>query len=74
MELPYLERRFLAQGAHKINLIRDVRHPLATGWSVTFDSEMTTLACTRQLLDSVIKKAATFPKLKSSRIRNPFIY
>ena len=53
---PGLEGRLLSSGAHKIDLIADAKYHLATGWSLTFDSKMTTLACTRQLLEFAIRE------------------
>jgi len=53
---PDLERNLLSNGAHKIDLIADAKYHLATGWSLTFDSKMTTLACTRQLLEYAMRK------------------
>jgi flavin-dependent dehydrogenase len=63
---PDLERSLLAKGAHRIDLIGDTRYHLATGWSVTFDSEMMTLACTRQLLEYAIRNEliSNFPDVE----------
>ena len=63
---PGLEGRLLSSGAHKIDLIADAKYHLATGWSLTFDSKMTTLACTRQLLEYAIRDdlKTNFPNLE----------
>ena len=63
---PSLERRLLSNGAHKIDLIADAKYHLATGWSLTFDSKMTTLACTRQLLEYAIREElrTNFPSVE----------
>jgi 2-polyprenyl-6-methoxyphenol hydroxylase-like FAD-dependent oxidoreductase len=63
---PDLERNLLSNGAHKIDLIADAKYHLATGWSLTFDSKMTTLACTRQLLEYALRKElmTNFPNVE----------
>jgi flavin-dependent dehydrogenase len=63
---PGLEGRLLSNGAHKIDLIADAKYHLATGWALTFDSKMTTLACTRQLLEYAIREdlKTSFPSVE----------
>jgi len=52
---PNLERNLLDKGAHKIDLLADARYLLKTGWAMSFDSGMYTIACTRQLLEHTIR-------------------
>jgi 2-polyprenyl-6-methoxyphenol hydroxylase-like FAD-dependent oxidoreductase len=52
---PNLERNLLDKGAHKIDLLADARYLLKTGWAMSFDSGMYTIACTRQLLEYTIR-------------------
>jgi flavin-dependent dehydrogenase len=52
---PNLERNLLDKGAHKIDLLADARYLLKTGWAMSFDSGMYTIACTRQLLEHAIR-------------------
>jgi 2-polyprenyl-6-methoxyphenol hydroxylase-like FAD-dependent oxidoreductase len=52
---PNLERNLLDKGAHKIDLLADARYLLKTGWAMSFDSGMYTIACARQLLEHTIR-------------------
>jgi flavin-dependent dehydrogenase len=52
---PSLEKDLLENGAHRLDLMSDVRYHLATGWAMNFPSNMNTLACSRQLLEYVIR-------------------
>jgi len=56
---PSLERHLLQNGAHRLDLMSDVRYHLATGWAMNFPSNMNTLACSRQLLEYVIRSEIT---------------
>ena len=63
---PGLESKLIENGAHKLDLMSDVRYRLATGWALNFPSNMNTLACSRQLLEHVIRSELTrnFPNIE----------
>ena len=52
---PKLEANLIAKGAHKIDLLADVKYHLATGVAMRFKSGMDTIACTRPLLEYEIR-------------------
>ena len=52
---PKLEANLIAKGAHKIDLLADVKYQLATGVAMRFKSGMDTIACTRPLLECEIR-------------------
>ncbi|CAN5830513.1 hypothetical protein BH23THE1_BH23THE1_22300 [soil metagenome] len=52
---PDIERKLVARGAHTVNLTKDVDYYVGTGYSIKFESNLTTIACTRQLLEHEIK-------------------
>jgi flavin-dependent dehydrogenase len=52
---PDLERNLVAKGAHIVNLTNDVDYYVGTGYSIKFESNLTTIACTRQLLEHEIR-------------------
>jgi flavin-dependent dehydrogenase len=52
---PSLESKLVAKGAHIVNLTNDVDYYVGTGYSIKFESNLTTIACTRQLLEHEIK-------------------
>ncbi len=52
---PDLERNLVAKGAHIVNLTNDVDYYVGTGYSIKFESNLTTIACTRQLLENEIR-------------------
>lgn len=52
---PKLEANLIAKGAHKIDLLADVKYQLATGVAMRFQSGMDTIACTRPLLECEIR-------------------
>lgn len=52
---PDLERKLVAKGAHILNLTKDVDYYVGTGYSMKFESNLTTIACTRQLLEHEIR-------------------
>lgn len=52
---PDLERKLVAKGAQIVNLTNDVNYYVGTGYSIKFESNLTTIACTRQLLEHEIR-------------------
>ncbi|HYP43430.1 MAG TPA: NAD(P)-binding protein, partial [Candidatus Nitrosocosmicus sp.] len=51
---PDLESVLISKGAHKVDLLADVKYHLATGFAMRLKSGMYTIACTRQLLENSI--------------------
>ena len=51
---PDLESVLISKGAHKVDLLADVKYHLATGSAMRLKSGMYTIACTRQLLENSI--------------------
>ena len=61
---PDLERKLVAKGAHIVNLTNDVDYYVGTGYSIKFKSNLTTIACTRQLLEHEIRnEIVEFPNV-----------
>ena len=62
---PDLEKRLMAKSAHVVNLTNDVLYYVGTGYSIRFESDLTTIACTRQLLEHEIRNeiVANFPNV-----------
>ena len=62
---PDLEKNLVAKRAHVVNLTNDVRYYVGTGYSIRFESDLTTIACTRQLLEHEIRNeiVANFPNV-----------
>ena len=57
---PDLESVLISKGAHKVDLLADVKYHLATGFAMRLKSGMYTIACTRQLLEnSIIRELMT---------------
>lgn len=52
---PNLEANLISKGAHKIDLLADVKYYLATGIAMRLESGLSTLACTRPLLENTIR-------------------
>lgn len=52
---PNIEEKLKLKGAHTLDLLNDVRYYIGTGNSLNFKSGITTIACTRQLLDYEIR-------------------
>ncbi len=52
---PNLESVLISKGAHKVDLLADVKYHLATGFAMRLKSGMYTIACTRQLLENSIR-------------------
>jgi flavin-dependent dehydrogenase len=52
---PRIEGKLVAKGAHILNLTNDVDYYVGTGYSIKFESNLTTIACTRQLLEHEIR-------------------
>jgi 2-polyprenyl-6-methoxyphenol hydroxylase-like FAD-dependent oxidoreductase len=52
---PKLEFNLISKGAHKVDLLADVKYHLATGVAMRFKSGMYTIACTRPLLEYAIR-------------------
>jgi 2-polyprenyl-6-methoxyphenol hydroxylase-like FAD-dependent oxidoreductase len=52
---PKLEANLISKGAHKVDLLADVKYHLATGVAMRFNSGMYTIACTRPLLEYAIR-------------------
>jgi flavin-dependent dehydrogenase len=52
---PNIERKLVVKGAHIVNLTNDIDYYVGTGYSIKFESNLTTIACTRQLLEYEIK-------------------
>lgn len=61
---PEIERKLVAKGAHIVNLTKDVDYYVGTGYSIKFESNLTTIACTRQLLEHEIRnEISKFPNV-----------
>ncbi len=62
---PDLEKRLMAKSTHVVNLTNDVLYYVGTGYSIRFESDLTTIACTRQLLEHEIRNeiVANFPNV-----------
>jgi flavin-dependent dehydrogenase len=61
---PEIERKLVAKGAHIVNLTNDVDYYVGTGYSINFESVLTTIACTRQLLEQEIRnEISRFPNV-----------
>ena len=62
---PDLEKKLVAKRAHVVNLTNDVLYYVGTGYSIRFESDLTTIACTRQLLEHEIRNeiVANFPNV-----------
>ena len=62
---PDLEKKLVAKRAHVVNLTNDVLYYVGTGYSIRFESDLTTIACTRQLLEYEIRNeiVANFPNV-----------
>jgi flavin-dependent dehydrogenase len=61
---PNIERELVAKGAQIVNLTKDVDYYVGTGYSIKFDSNLTTIACTRQLLEHEIRnEISKFPNV-----------
>ena len=52
---PNLQNKLVAKGAKILNLTNDLDYYVGTGYAMKFESELTTIACTRQLLEYVIR-------------------
>jgi flavin-dependent dehydrogenase len=52
---PDIERKLVVKGAHIVNMTNDVDYYVGTGYSMKFESNLTTVACTRQLLEHEIR-------------------
>ncbi len=50
-----LEPVLISKGAHRVDLLADVKYHLATGFAVRLKSGMYTTACTRHLLENTIR-------------------
>lgn len=62
---PNLERKLLSKGAHILNLTKDVNYYVGTGYSLKFESDLTTIACSRQLLEYEIRdEILKIPQIK----------
>jgi 2-polyprenyl-6-methoxyphenol hydroxylase-like FAD-dependent oxidoreductase len=63
---PNLEGKLVAKGAHIVNLTNDVDYYIGTGYSIKFESNLTTIACTRHLLEHEIKNEIieNFPNVR----------
>ncbi len=53
---PNLESVLVSKGAHRVDLLADVKYHLATGVAMRLKSGMYTIACTRQLLENSIRR------------------
>jgi hypothetical protein len=55
----------VAKRAHVVNLTNEVLYYVGTGYSIRFESDLTTIACTRQLLEHEIRNeiVANFPNV-----------
>jgi len=62
---PDLQNKLVANGARVLNLTNDVDYYVGTGYSMKFESELTTIACTRQLLEYEIRNEMfeNYPKV-----------
>jgi 2-polyprenyl-6-methoxyphenol hydroxylase-like FAD-dependent oxidoreductase len=62
---PNLESKLMSKGAHILNLTKDVNYYVGTGYSLRFESDLTTIACSRQLLEHEIRnEILEIPKVK----------
>ncbi len=52
---PNLESVLISKGAHRVDLLADVKYHLATGFALRLKSGMYTIACTRHLLENTIR-------------------
>lgn len=63
--LPGIEAELLAEGAHKVDLIRDGRGKFRGHWLDRYDSGMVTYACSRVLLECVVRRrVAALPNVE----------
>lgn len=62
---PGFTAELVAHGAQKIDVIGDVRWYSPVGWAIRFKSGVTTPACSRDLLDWVVRcRLTTYPQIR----------
>lgn len=52
---PEIEKDLVKKGANKIDFLNDGRYRLPSGWAQRFESGVTTITCTRTLLENTIR-------------------
>ena len=53
---PEIEQDLVKNGANKIDFLNDGRYRLPSGWAQRFESGVTTITCTRTLLENTIRR------------------
>ncbi|MGI9565950.1 MAG: NAD(P)/FAD-dependent oxidoreductase [Nitrosopumilus sp.] len=53
---PEIEQDLVKNGANKIDFLNDGRYRLPSGWAQRFESGITTITCTRTLLENTIRR------------------